>query len=63
MREDGPMDMAEFLCETGDGMGVNLLDRPAEQLGAVFDDDLPGHHHAETLNTIRRGLREFGLSA
>ena len=55
------MDMAEFLCETGDGMGVNLLDRPAEQLGRVFDDDLPDH--AATVNTIRRGLRELGLSA
>ena len=60
MREDGPMDMAEFLCETGDGMGVNLLDRPAEQFGQVFDDD---PDPAATVNTIRRGLRELGLSA
>ena len=61
MREDGPMDMAEYICESGDGMGVNLLDRPAEQIGVVFDRDLPDH--AATVNTIRRGLREFGLSA
>ena len=61
MREDGPMDMAEYICQTGDGMGVNLLDRPAEQIGVVFDRDLPDH--AATVNTIRRGLREFGLSA
>ena len=60
MREDGPMDMAEFLCETSDGMGVNLLDRPAEQFGQVFDDD---PDPAATVNTIRRGLRELGLSA
>ena len=60
MREDGPMDMAEFLCETGDGMGVNLLDRPAEQIGSLLDG---APDHAATVNTIRRGLREFGFSA
>ena len=42
-------------------MGVNLLDRPAEQIAGVFDGDLPDH--AATVNTIRRGLRELGLSA
>ena len=60
MREDGPMDLAEYICEAGDGMTVNLLDRPAEQFGQVFDDD---PDPAATVNTIRRGLRELGLSA
>ena len=60
MREDGPMDLAEYICEAGDGMTVNLLDRPAEQIGSLLDG---APNHAETVNTIRRGLREFGFSA
>ena len=59
-REDGPMDLAEYICEAGDGMTVNLLDRPAEQIGSLLDG---APNHAATVNTIRRGLREFGLSA
>ena len=54
------MDMAEFLCETGDGVGVNLLDRPAEQIAGAGDDEV---RDAGLVNTIRRGLREFGFSA
>ena len=60
MREDGPMDLAEYICEAGDGMTVNLLDRPAEQIGSLLDG---APDHAATVNTIRRGLRELGLSA
>ena len=60
MREDGPMDLAEYICEAGDGMTVNLLDRPAEQIGSLLDG---APDHAATVNTIRRGLREFGFSA
>ena len=56
----GKLDRYFIGSETGDGMGVNLLDRPAEQFGQVFDDD---PDPAATVNTIRRGLRELGLSA
>ena len=52
--------LAEYICEAGDGMTVNLLDRPAEQIGSLLDG---APNHAATVNTIRRGLREFGLSA
>ena len=41
-------------------MTVNLLDRPAEQIGSLLDG---APDHAATVNTIRRGLREFGFSA
>ena len=41
-------------------MGVNLLDRPAEQIAGAWDDEL---RDAGLVNTIRRGLRELGLSA
>ena len=60
MREDGPMDLAEYICEAGDGMTVNLLDRPAEQIAGLWDDEV---RDAGLVNTIRRGLRELGLSA
>ena len=53
------MDMAEYICQTGDGMDVNLLDRPAEQIAGLWDDEV---RDAGLVNTIRRGLREFGLS-
>jgi hypothetical protein len=60
MLDDGPMDMAEFICEAGDGMTPNLLDRPAEQIAGLWDDEV---RDAGLVNTIRRGLRELGLSA
>ena len=60
MLDDGPMDMAEFICEAGDGMTPNLLDRPAEQIAGLWDDEV---RDAGLVNTIRRGLREFGFSA
>ena len=37
-----------------------LIDRPAEQIGSLLDG---APDHAATVNTIRRGLRELGLSA
>ena len=42
------------------GLSMNLLDRPAEQIGSLLDG---APDHAATVNTLRRGLREFGLSA
>ena len=40
-------------------MTPNLLDRPAEQIAGLWDDEV---RDAGLVNTIRRGLRELGLS-